>query len=579
MGGDGAMIHLLEPDLASKIAAGEVIERPSSVVKELVENSLDAGASQVTIEVRGGGIELLRVVDNGCGVPADEVSLAFQRHATSKISSSDDLDRIMTMGFRGEALPSIASVAMVKLVSRENGVDAGREVQVSWGEEKAIRSVGCPGGTSVTVERLFENLPARRKFLRSASAEAGRISDLVSRLALAFPEVAFRLQVDGRSVLNTGGSGALSDALVSVYGAETCASMLEVVWEGPGDGYKVSGFVSAPSLHKSNRTYITFLLNRRWIQSPLLSAALSETYHGFLPERRYPVAVLNMAVPPGEVDVNVHPAKREVRFRQDDRVFGALQRAVRGTLVAVAPVPELNIPSAVPPAPQSGPILSWPSPRPGGGNPYTQTEPAESRPVVNPTPLEGMSSLRIIGQMKYTYLVAEGPEGMFLIDQHAAHERVLYEQVSREVAERDTQVQALLQPVSVELSPEQEELLQANLDLLEGYGYLLEPFGERTYLVRGIPGIAATTDPAKALLEVLDMMSYEGVLRDRNEAMAASIACHSAVRAGMAMNDEQMEGLVRQLRECDSPHTCPHGRPTMIHLSSYHLEREFGRRK
>ncbi len=573
------MIHLLEPDLASKIAAGEVIERPSSVVKELVENSLDAGASQVTIEVRSGGIDLLRVVDNGSGVPSDEVSLAFQRHATSKISSPDDLDCIMTMGFRGEALPSIASVAMVKLVSRERDVDAGREVLVSWGDEKALRSVGCPVGTSVTVERLFENLPARRKFLRSPSAEAGRISDLASRFALAFPEVAFRLQVDGRNVLNTGGSGALSDALVSVYGAESTASMLEVVWEGRGDGYGVSGFVSAPSLHKSNRTYITFLLNRRWIQSPLLSAALSETYHGFLPERRYPVAVLNIAVPPGEVDVNVHPAKREVRFRQDDRVFGALQRAVRGTLVAVAPVPELNIPSTAPPAPQPGPILSWPSPRPSTGNPYTQTEPPAPLDAPNPTPLEGMSSLRIIGQVKYTYLVAEGPEGMFLIDQHAAHERVLYERVSREVANRDTQVQALLQPVSVELAPEQEELLQANLDLLESYGYLLEPFGERTYLVRGIPGIAATTDPAKALLEVLDMMSYEGVFRERNEAMAASIACHSAIRAGMAMNEEQMEGLVRQLRECDSPHTCPHGRPTMIHLSSYHLEREFGRRK
>lgn len=579
MGGDGAMIHLLEPDLASKIAAGEVIERPSSVVKELVENSLDAGASQVTIEVRGGGIELLRVVDNGWGISADEVSLAFQRHATSKISSSDDLDRIMTMGFRGEALPSIASVAIVKLVSREKDADGGREVQVSWGEEKALRSVGCPVGTSVTVERLFENLPARRKFLRSPSAEATRINDLVSRIALAFPEVAFRLQVDGRNVLTTGGSGALSDALISVYGAEACASMLEVVWEGPADGYKVSGFVSAPSFHKSNRTYITFLLNRRWIQSPLLSAALSETYHGFLPDRRYPVAVLNVAVPPGDVDVNVHPAKREVRFRQDDRVFGSLQRAVRGTLVAVAPVPELNIPSLTPPAPQAGPILSWPSPRPGGGNPYTGGEPAAPNAGVNPTPLEGMSSLRLIGQMKYTYLVAEGPEGMFLIDQHAAHERVLYERVSREIEERGTQVQALLQPVSVDLSPEQEELLQANLDLLQSYGYLLEPFGERTYLVRGIPGVAATADPAKALLEVLDMMSYEVVLRERNDAMAASIACHSAIRAGMAMNQEQMEGLMRQLRECDSPHTCPHGRPTMIHLSSYHLEREFGRRK
>ncbi|MCE2465145.1 MAG: DNA mismatch repair endonuclease MutL [Dehalococcoidia bacterium] len=573
------MIHLLERDLASKIAAGEVIERPSSVVKELVENSLDAGASQVTVEVRGGGIELLRVVDNGSGIPADEVSLAFQRHATSKITSSDDLDRIMTMGFRGEALPSIASVAMVKLVSRENEVDGGREVQVSWGEGKALRSVGCPVGTSVTVERLFENLPARRKFLRSPSAEAARINDLMSRLALAFPDVAFRLQVDGRNVLTTSGNGVLNDAIISVYGAEACASMLEVVWDGPGDGYKVSGYVGAPSFHKSNRTYITFLLNRRWIQSPMLSAALSETYHGFLPERRYPVAVLNISIPPGEVDVNVHPAKREVRFRHDDRVFGSLQRAVRGTLVAVAPVPEIHIPSSAPPSSQGGPILSWSSPRSSAGTSYTEADPAVSRADVNPTPLEGMSSLRIIGQMKYTYLVAEGPEGMFLIDQHAAHERVLYERVSKDVADRGTQVQALLQPVSVELSPEQEELLQANSDLLESYGYLLEPFGERTYLVRGIPGVAATTDPAKALLEVLDMMSYEGALRERNEAMAASIACHSAIRAGMAMNEEQMEGLVRQLRECDSPHTCPHGRPTMIHLSSYHLEREFGRRK
>ncbi len=575
----GAMIHQLEPDVASKIAAGEVIERPASVVKELVENSLDAGASQITVEVRGGGVELLRVVDNGSGVPSDEVALAFQRHATSKISSSDDLDRIGTMGFRGEALPSIASVAMVKLVSREKEVDGGREVQVAWGEEKAPRSVGCPIGTAVTVERLFENLPARRKFLRSSSAEAARVNDLVSRFALAFPEVAFRLQVDGRSVLTTSGSGALGDALVSVYGAETCAAMLEVMWEGPGDGYKVSGFVSAPSLHKSNRTYITFLVNRRWIQSTLLSAALSETYHGFLPERRYPVAVLNISVPPGEVDVNVHPAKREVRFRQDDRAFGSLQRAVRGTLIAVAPVPEISIPASTSPAPSPGPALAWPSHRTQGGTTYTPREPGAAGASVSPTPLEGMSSLRIIGQMKSTYLVAEGPEGMFLIDQHAAHERVLYERVSREVAERDTQVQALLQPASVELSPEQEELLQANADLLETYGYLLEPFGERTYLVRGIPGVAATTDPTKALLEVLDMMSHEGVLRDRDEAMAASIACHSAVRAGMTMNEDQMEGLVRQLRECDSPHTCPHGRPTMIHLSSYHLEREFGRRK
>ena len=585
------MIHLLDPDVASVIAAGEVVERPSSVVKELVENSLDAGASQVTVEAQDGGIKLLRVVDNGCGVSSGEVELAFQRHATSKIRRADDLDQITTLGFRGEALPSIASVAQVKMITRTNDEDAGREVQVSWGELTRNRATGCPVGSSVTVEGLFENLPARRKFLRTPASEVFRVSDLVSRFALAFPEVAFRLQIDGKNVLTTLGNGNLRDAVISVYGADTGAQMLEVVWEGAGDGYRVSGYVGAPSIHKSNRTYITFLLNRRWVQSNILSVALSETYHGFLPDRRYPVAVINLAVPPGEVDVNVHPAKREVRFRHDNRVFSSLQRAVRSTLIAIAPVPELSLPASAAGSgfaptltPDTSPKWSPPLPGTGGYSPFAGPRYSPESPDVpktgeSPTPVQGMSTLRIIGQMKSTYLVAEGSEGMFLIDQHAAHERVLYERVSDEVANRRASVQALLQPVSVELSPEQEALLQANIDLLTSYGYLLEPFGERAYLIRGIPGVAATTDPGKALPEVLDMIAYEGMLRDRDEAMAASIACHSAVRAGMIMNQDQMESLVRQLEACNSPHTCPHGRPTMIHLSSYHLEREFGRRK
>ncbi len=588
-------INVLTPDVAAQIAAGEVVERPSSVVKELVENSLDAGASQITIEVKGGGIELIRVTDNGCGIPADEVGLAFHRHATSKISGASDLDTVSTLGFRGEALPSIASVARMSLVTCLHDSLSGQEIHLRWGEVVAMSPKGCPPGTSITVEGLFENVPARRKFLKSPSGERARISDLVSRYALAFPEIQFRLLVDGRNTLTSPGNVSMSDALVSVYGAATARDMLEVSWEGPDDGYSVTGFISSPSLHRANRTYITFLVNRRWISSPMLSYALSESYHGFLPERRHPLAVLNLIVPPGDVDANVHPAKREVRFRQDDLVFSALQRAVRASLVAESPVPEMRFTAG--PALEARPVgISGFGPRVSPGPVFGRTEsrewdrrqssglPMDLSPIgagpkpASPTPVEAMASLRILGQVRNTYLVAEGNDGMYLIDQHAAHERVLFEKVSREVADRTPQSQALLEPVAVELTPGQEELVEANTELLERYGFILEPFGERTYLLRTIPAVVRDSSPGKALLEVLDIMAYEGLLKERDDALAASIACHSAVRAGMVLSQHEMDELIRQLESCDSPHTCPHGRPTMIHLSSHHLEQEFGRR-
>ena len=570
-------IKVLDPDVAAKIAAGEVIERPSSLVKELVENSLDAGASQIIIEVRAGGIELVRVTDNGCGIPAEEVELAFHRHATSKVSAVSDLDSIGTLGFRGEALPSIAAVARVSLVTRTHDSDAGWEVQLRPGQVVKSGTQGCPSGTAVSVEALFEALPARRKFLKSPSGEGGRISDLVARFTMAFPEVQFRLLIDGRDALSSPGTGSLGDALISVYGGESARSMLEVVWDGPGDGYDVNGFISAPSLHRANRSYFTFLMNRRWVQSPLLSFALSESYQGFLPERRYPIAVLNLTVPMDEVDVNVHPAKREVRFRREDRVFSALQRAVRATLVAVSPVPQIQIPQL----PQSsearplGPGL-FPS---TFGSPRSQAVTGGTSPAqTSATPVEAMSTLRVLGQVKNTYLVTEGPDGLYLLDQHAAHERVLYERLAGDLEERMPLAQALLEPTTVELSPGQEELVQASMELLERYGFRFEPFGERTYLLRALPSVVKDSSPAKALQDVLDLMSYEGLVKEREEALATSIACHSAVRAGMVLSQQEMEQLVRQLEACHAPHTCPHGRPTIVHLSSHHLEREFGRR-
>ncbi len=574
-------IKVLRPDVAAKIAAGEVVERPASVVKELVENSIDAGAGRITIEIKGGGVDLIRVTDDGCGIPADEMLLSLRRHATSKLTSPEDLESVSTMGFRGEALPSIASVSRVAMTSRPASEAVGSEVRLRWGEVEKSGPTGCAAGTSVSVESLFENMPARRKFLRSPGAERSRISDLAARFALAFPNVRFSLNVEGRNTLTTTGNGLLSDVVISVYGAETAGAMLEVSWEGP-DGYSVRGFAGAPSLHRANRSYITFIMNGRWIQSPFLTYALTECYQGFLPVGRHPMAALMLTVPPAEVDVNVHPAKREVRFKREDRVFSGLQRAVRSTLVQAAPVREFSFPSTSPhgsPFSRQTPLTADRLAFSMEAGDTSGTGISGSLPGQSSAPAitgQGISSLRVLGQIRNTYLVSEGPDGVYLIDQHAAHERVLFERVSG--AQPGAQSQALLEPVAVELSPGQEELACASAELLERYGFLMEGFGERSYILRAVPAVIGDKDPSRALVEVLDLMAFEGLVKERDQALAASIACHGAVRAGMSMEQREMEALLEQLEACENPHTCPHGRPTMMHLSSSHLEREFGRR-
>ena len=574
-------IRVLAPDVAGKIAAGEVAERPSLVVKELVENSLDAGAAHVTVEVSGGGSELVRVTDDGCGIPAEEVELAFQRHATSKITSAHDLDDVGTLGFRGEALPSIAAVARVSLVTRPAAADLGRRVDLSGGKVVRDAATGCPQGTSIAVEGLFHDLPARRKFLKSPAAETSRVSDMVSRFVLAYPEVRFHLLVNGRRSISSPGNGSLLDALASVYGAETASSLLTVDSGGPGDGYAVRGYVSAPSHHRANRSYMTFLVNRRWIQSGLLAFALSESYQGFLPKGRHPMGVVNLTAPPADVDVNVHPAKREVRFRREDVVFPALQRAVRGALVATSPVPQVRVtPESWPGEGAARPWGAGGRPAPGSAGAGTAMDLALDLggTGASVTPAEATAALRLLGQVRNTYLVAEGSDGVYLIDQHAAHERVLFERVAGSGSAARTLSQSLLEPSAVQLSPGQEEVIRGNGDLLARYGFVVEPFGERSYLVRAVPRMVTDGDPGRALTEILDLIAFERLLKEREEAVAASIACHSAVRAGKSMAIREMEELVVQLGACDSPQTCPHGRPTMIHLSSHHLEREFGRR-
>ena len=566
-------IRVLESDVATKIAAGEVVERPLSVVKELLENSIDARASHITIDVAGGGTDLIRVTDDGEGMPADDLELAFHRHATSKIRLLSDLENSETLGFRGEALPSIASVARVSLSSRTRDQAIGQEIHLRWGQVTSKNHFGRPSGTTVTVIGLFENVPARRKFLRSVGAETARISDLVSRLCLAFPKIQFRLRAEGRETLLSPGTGSLSDTIAAVYGIEISQRLVEARWELDDAGYQVQGYISTPSTHRANRNYMTFFVNQRWVRNRLLSYALEQSYHGFLPEKRFPIAVLNILVPANDLDVNVHPAKREVRLLQENRVFTAVQRAVRSSLISYSPVPEIRLANDRPPT-ESPTSFSF-----FKGSPLVDSISGESHIArMSVGPAMALSSLRVVGQVKNTYLVTEGPDGIYLIDQHAAHECVLYEEILKKSEQGSKQAHPLLDPVLAELTPIQEEIVRANGELLERYGFLLEPFGDSTCLVRSVPLISTTTDAAIALQEVLDLIAIHGTLKTLDTAIAASIACHSAVRAGKILSVTEIDELIHRLETTNNPHTCPHGRPTIVHLSTSRLEREFARR-
>ena len=571
-------IRVLTPDTAAQIAAGEVVERPASVVKELVENSLDAGASQIVVEVSGGGLKLIRVVDDGVGIPTPEVETAFERHATSKLTSSADLERISTLGFRGEALPSIASVSDLELVTRAEGEQTGARVRLRGGALLKKEAVGRPRGTTVQVANLFQNVPARLKFVKSTSTENGRIGNLVTRYAMARPSVRFSLTIDGRKTLTTNGSGELREAVASVYGSEAAAAMLEISVAEDGLG-QVHGLAGPPTLSRAQAGYVTLVLNGRWIQDRRLNYAVEEAYQNMLEVGRRPVAVLLIESPPEDVDVNVSPSKTEVRFRRDREMFSLVQRSVRQALVESSPVhsPTLTVHRSTSPVdnssqrrPLGSDLLGWAS---GPRIPQDEPPSAPSMFTKSTLPL-----LRVVGQISNTYIVAEGPDGMYLVDQHAAHERALFERVLKEKAEQRIQVQGMLAPVTVDLTPVQRESLAQVGESLRAHGFDFQPFGDNAYVLRAVPAMLSGRAPDRAFLDILDSLIDPSIPYEREERSAASIACHSAIRAGDVLQKEMMEEVVRLLEQSESPHTCPHGRPTLVHLSSGLLEREFGRR-
>jgi len=574
-----APIKVLAPDVASKIAAGEVVERPASVVKELLDNSLDAGATQITVEVQGGGVRLIRVVDNGTGIGPEEIVLAFERFATSKVSSAGDLEDITSLGFRGEALPSIAAVSDVTMVSRSEDELAGTFLNVKDGAVVQKAKRGCPVGTTVTVRNLFRSFPARLKFLKSTATENGHISQLVTQYGLAYPEVRFALVIDGRASFRTTGSGDLREVLGTVYGAENAKALLLVgANDEPGDlpAVRVTGFVSPPALTRATRAYISLFVNRRWVQSRMLTYALEEGYHGLLMAGRHPIAALNISLPPREIDVNVHPAKSEVKFRNEREVFGEVRKAVRDSLLAQTPTPTLEAPR---PRPPEGPALfTEPLIAPAANYHAPAAPPAPLSPPAGAEPAPtSLPILRVIGQVANTYIVAEGPDGMYLIDQHAAHERVLFERIRDQRQRQTVEVQGMLQPVPVELTARQQEALESQAEALSSYGFEIEHFGERTCLVRSVPAMLQGRDVARSLTDLLDVLG-EGAKGGWAEQIAVSLACHSAVLAGQALSRDEMLDLARQLERASQPKTCPHGRPTMIHLSAAQIEKGFGRR-
>ncbi|MFC2066059.1 DNA mismatch repair endonuclease MutL [Chloroflexota bacterium] len=567
-------IKILDKKTVAQIAAGEVVERPASVVKELVENSLDAGSSQISVEARGGEVGLLRVTDNGVGIPSGEVEIAFKRYATSKIGELADLQSISSLGFRGEALPSIAAVAQVEIVTCAAGESAGTYLDLQDGGIASRRIEGRSPGTTVTVRNLFRMVPARLKFLKSVSTENSHIANVVSQYALAFPEIGFTLFIDGRLSLKTPGRGRLLESVLEVYGVEIARNMLEVKsrdgeWDSGRISPQVTGMAGSPVISRSGRGYLSFFINRRWVTSRLLAWAVEEAYHGLLMVGKHPVAIINIVLPLGEVDVNFHPAKSEVKFQNEQAVFDAVQKAVRRALVEQMPVPEINEVATAYASPKVQRQELWTSAAGGGLPAFSPIEAPQTLAVSLPV-------LRVLGQVLNSYIITEGPDGLYLIDQHAAHERVLFEKVGQQRAKRGVEVQGLLEPATFEVSPREESVLKSRHEELAEFGFSLEPFGDRTYLVRTVPHLLHDKDWAGMLRELLDSLSAEGVSSSTEKA-AISIACHGAVRSGQTLADDEMRELVRQLEQAANPHTCPHGRPTMIHLSSGQLSREFGR--
>jgi DNA mismatch repair protein MutL len=615
-------IHLLPEQVANQIAAGEVIERPASVLKELLENSLDAGATQVDVQIGAGGRSLVSVTDNGCGMSKDDALLCLERHATSKLRSSEDLDHIASYGFRGEAIPSIASVSKFRLRTREAEALAGTEIIIDGGKLRDVHEFGLAPGTQIEVRSLFFNLPARRKFLRTEATESAHIRHTILLAGLARPDVGFTLAMDENPPQRWMPGEDLRQRLVSIFGAEWVG--LTVPIEASSGGLRLHGFIGKPGVSRAARGEELFFINQRPVENRTLHFGLLEGYHNSLMKGRYPVAVLFLEMDPSGVDVNIHPAKREVRFHDDFTIRHFVVKAVQEALQDFAGAPAASFSLGAAPTAPSGtdgtieiigtkvsvpPSASYssqesysslqPMPATDGHRPPLQlekeVEPAFSQPTLDlpvenepmrlgprPDPLiTNRLGLHVIGCVAQLYLVAESPEGLVLIDQHAAHERVLFEQMLKRMALQDPASQQLLFPTTLDFLPREADFLLAQLETLQQAGVGITRFGPSSFLVDALPAMVKPRDVAEFIRTVVTDLQQEGGEtrkgRRLSEEIVAKTVCRHAVKANDALKPAEWDMLLHDLLACDLPYTCPHGRPTMIQLSLAELDKKFGR--
>lgn len=602
-------IQILSDHLANQIAAGEVVERPASVVKELVENAIDAHATRIEVDLIEGGITSIRISDNGVGMSMEDAKLAFERHATSKIRNERDLSTIRTLGFRGEALPSIASVARVELVTSSNDLELATTIQIDGGSKQEAASTSRVRGTDVIIRDLFYNTPARLKYLKTISTEISHVADVIGRLALAHPSIAFHLQHQGRELFRSTGDGKLLHVILALYGKQVAAQM--VALHAEDSDFRLSGYIGKPELTRASRKAITLLLNGRYVRSIPLTNTILAAYGTLLPGGRYPIGVIQIEMDPKLVDVNVHPAKLEVRLSKEKELAQLITRAVKSafqqkTLIPVATQPKQTISSPKQnleqlELSQEKPFQNVESKRipsviretSSFSSPKTKEATMEENPVssipersANEHEQSEILSTRVplpellpLAQVHGTYIVAQSANGMYLIDQHAAQERIYYEQFLAKMKKEDHHVQPLLVPITVECTTSDALLLENYLDTLKVWGLELEPFGGSTFLLRSYPDWFPSVDVHPLLSEIIEWLKTHGRVNtiELRDASAKLMACKAAIKANRHLRLDEMEALLESLENCETPYTCPHGRPILVHFSTYELEKMFKR--
>jgi len=580
-------IQLLPKHIASKIAAGEIVDRPSSVVKELIENSIDADANQISIKLLNGGLDTINVTDNGIGIPKDQVKTSLMRFATNKISTEFDLSNINTLGFRGEALHAISSVSSFTIETKFITENVGTYLNCDYGEYSDIKNHGIKQGTSITVNNIFNNLPARKKFLKSYSTELKYIKSIVMNLALGFPNIQFQLFHDSRKILLTSGNGNMLDIVSEIYNIEVADNLFQLLPDIPNDMFH--GYISNNMIQNSNRNKIKLFVNGRNIGDKLLTYAIVNGYKSYLNERKYPMAIINIQIDPSKIDVNIHPSKHEIKFIDHQTIFLNLERLIRKTILTKSTVSSsgsnFNILSS-----DQNYYYEQQKSKYNKSSTYNHKEinfkQFELKPIepVNQNvsypnlPFkEILTTLNVIGQLKNTYILAEGKNGLYIIDQHAAHERILYDSLNESYFSGQIQSQKLLESITIDISTIQLDIINSKMDIFKQLGYEIEQFGESSLVIRAVPKIISTSDTNNTFNDLIGQLEEEESLPRKEHKYLATIACHSSVKAGDNLVNNEMIAILDDLKTTSSPFSCPHGRPTILNFTFNKLEKDFRR--